>query len=179
MKESETKVVGSGQHEVTYYSEITILKQLQNSSFRGFVLDNELTFSMFNYRKEPKDRRYFHQLDQKVQSHNVYLIFPSKRHFLYSTFDRKVRQLVEGGFFVHWFDRYLSDSSLQKPEPKDSRVVLTMDHLSVGFSIFLGMLLIASLALTGELARVHLANYLRGFLIRIILRKHRRLSGSR
>ena len=134
---------------------------------------------MYNYRREPKDRRYFHQLDQKVLSYNVHVIFPLRQQFLYSTFDWKIRQLVEGGFFVHWFDRYLSDSSLRKPEPKDSRVVLTMDHLSVGFNIFLGMLMIALLAFSVELARVHLANYLRGFLLQMILSKHQRLSGSR
>ena len=173
--ESESQIAGG--RNTTYHSRVTIMKQLQSSSFKGFVLDNDLTFSMYNYKKKPKDRLYFHQRDYGGFSNNVYIMLPSKNHFLYSTLDWKIKQLVEGGFFVHWFDRYLSDSSLQKPEPEPDgdKVVLTMDHLSVGFIIWLGMLLIASAAFIAEIARVHLANYLRGILFRMIWRKHQRL----
>ena len=177
LSESETKVFSRSSFKGTYHSLITIFKQLQNASFKGFLLDKELDFTMYNYKKEPKDRLYFHQLEKKICSYNLHVTLPSKHNFLHSTLDRKIRQLVEGGFFAHWIDRYLSDSSLQKPEPEpdDDKVVLTMDHLSVGFIIWLGMLLIASAALTAELVRVHLANYLRGILFEMILRKHQRL----
>ena len=162
---------------VTFHNLITILKQLQNSSFKGFLHDNEFTLSMYNYKKEPKDRRFFHQLNKKFRSYNVHVQLPLKNNFLYSTLDRKVRQLVEGGLFAHWIDRYLSDSSLQKPEPEpdDDKVVLTMDHLSVGFIIWLGMLLIALVAMIAELVRAHLTNYLHGILFQMILRKYQRL----
>ena len=153
------------------------MKQLQNSSFKGFVLDNDLAFLMYNYKKEPKDRRYFHQRDYNIHSYNVHILLPSKFHFLYSTFNWKIRQLVEGGFFVRWHKRYLSDWSLRKPEPEpdDDKVVLTMDHLLVGFIIWLGMLLIASVAVIVELARVHLPHFLHGILFQMILRKHQKL----
>ena len=162
---------------MTYHSVTTVLKQLQNSSFKGFVFDNELGFSMCNYKKQPQDRLYFHQIDCKIRSYNVHYILPSNRNFLYSTFDWKIRQLVEGGFFVHWIDRYLSDSSLRKPEPEpdDDKVVLTMDHLSVGFIIWLGILLIASLAFIAELAQFHLSNFFHETLFEMILKKHQRL----
>ena len=155
----------------------TIYEQLQNSSFKGFLLGNDFTISMYNHKKEPKDRIFFHRLDQKAFSSNVHVHLPLKYNFLYSTLDRKVSQLVEGGFFVHWIDRYLSDSSLRKPEPEpdDDKVVLTMDHLSVGFIIWLGMLLIASGAFIAETARVHLANYLHEFFFQMILKKHQGL----
>ena len=153
----------------------TVFEQMQNSSYKCSFLHNELTFLMHNYKKALKDRLYFYQLDKKVRKHNVHVILPPKSNFLHSILDQKIRQLVEGGFFVHWFDRYLSDSSLRKPEPEDDRVVLTMEHLSVGFIIWLGMLLIASAAVIAELVRVHFANYLRGVLFQMILRKHQRL----
>ena len=173
MNESETNIF----ENAMYHSLKTILKQLQNSSFKGFVHDNELTFTMYNYKKTPKDRLFFHQLDEKDLSYNLHIKLPDKNNFLHSAFDRKIRQLVEGGFFVHWLDRYLSDSSLRKPEPEpdDDKVVLTMDHLAVGFIIWLGMLLIASVAVVFELARVHLGNYFHGILFQMILRKHHKL----
>ena len=155
----------------------SLFDHLQNSSFKSFTIDNEVAFSMHNYKKAPKDRLYFHQLDEKILSYNIHVNLPKKRNFLYSTFDWKVRQLVEGGFFVHWIDRYLSDSSLRKPEPEpdDDKIVLTMDHLSVGFIIWLGMLLIASAVFIAELARDYLSNYLHGILFQMILRKHQRM----
>ena len=54
-------------------SAVLILKQLQNSSFKGFAFDNELTFSIYNYKKEPKDRLYFHQLDKKDSTYNIHV----------------------------------------------------------------------------------------------------------
>ena len=176
LAESEISLEGNNDTHVTiFHSRITIMKQLQNSSFRGFVLDNDLAFSLYNYKKEPKDRRYFHQRNFNIHSYNVHILLPSKNHFLYSTLDLKIKQFVEGGFFVRWHDRYMSDWSLRKPELEDNRVVLTMDHLSVGFTIWLGMLLIASVAVIVELVRVHLPHYLHGLLFQIILRKHQRL----
>ena len=161
--------------DVAYHRMQTVFEQMQNSSYKGSFSNNEFAFLMYNYKKEPKDRFFFHQLDKRFRNHNVHVRLPQKRYFLYKTFNRKIRQLVEGGFFVHWFDRYLNDPSLRKPDPEDDRVVLTMEHLSVGFIIWLGMLLIASLAVIIELVRVHLANYLRGILYQVILRKHQRL----
>ena len=177
LEESEIRPVSTRYINTKIHSVIAILKQLQNSSFKGFAFDNELAFSMYNYKKKPKDRLYFHQLDYNIRSYNVHVILPSNRNFLYSTWDWKIRQLVEGGFFVHWIDRYLSDSSLRKPdpEPDDDKVVLTMDHLSVGFIIWLGLLLIASVVFIAELAWFYLANYLCQTLFEMILKKHQRL----
>ena len=156
-------------------SSLTIFMQLQDPTFKSFAIDNELNFSMYNYKKEPKDRLYFHQLERKIISYNVYVGFSPEREFLFSTFDWNIKQLVEGGFFALWIDRYLSHPSVQAPKPGDTKVVLTMDHLMVGFTIWLGMLLIAFVAFTVEFLRVHLANYFQGILFQIILRKHQRL----
>ena len=155
----------------------SILKQLQNSSFKGFAGDTELAFPMYNYKKKPKDRLYFHQLDQKAFTSNIYVRLPDKAHFFYATFDWKIKQLVQGGFFIHWIDQYLSDFSLRQPEPEpdDDKVVLTMNHLSVGFIIWLGILAIAAIIFIAEVARLHLGIYFRGILFQIILRKHQRL----
>ena len=121
---------------VKYVSEY-ILEDLQDSSFKSSGIFNDLFLSMYNYKKEPRDRFYFNQLEQKLLSHNVHISLPRKTHFLYSTFDWKIKQLIQGGFFDLWMEHYTSHSSLQKPEPDpdEGKVVLTMDHLSVGFTI--------------------------------------------
>ena len=151
-----------------------VFKQLQDPTFKSFAIHNQHIFTMYNYKKKPKDRLYFHQLHLKLLSHNVHVGFSKQNVFLYSTFDWKIKQLVEGGFFAYWIDQYFSHPSLRKPEPEpdDDKVVLTMDHLSVGFTIWLGMLLIAAVAFIAEFLRVHLANYLQGIIFKMVLRKH-------
>ena len=74
----------------------------------------------------------------------------------------------------------MSDSSLRKPEPEpgDDKVVLSMNHFLVGFTIWLGMLLIALAAFTAEHTRFYLKNYVRRKLFEMIFRKHQILSGS-
>ena len=154
---------------------LPVFKQLQGPTFKGFAIDNEYAFSMYNYKKEPKDRLYFHQLEQKIISYNTHVGFQTSHDFLYSTFDWKIKRLVEGGFFAHWIDRFINDPSVQAPEPEDDKVVLTMDHLSVGFTIWFGVLVIASVAFIAEFVRVHLAKSLQGIIYQMILRKHQRL----
>ena len=156
-------------------SMLVVFKQLQDSTFKSFAVHNEFTFSMYNYKKKPEDRLYFHQLELQILSFNVYVGFSPEHDFLYSTFDWKIKRLVEGGFFALWIDKYLSDFSLRKPNPEDNKVVLTMDHLMVGFTIWLGMLLVASVAMIVELVRVHLAKYLLGIIFKMVVRKHQRL----
>ena len=150
-----------------------ILEQSQNSSFKGSSIFNDLFLSMFNYKKEPEDRLYFNQLDQNVISHNLHIKMPRKSHFLYSTFDWKIKQLIQGGFFNVWIERYKSHSSVQspQPDPDKGKVVLTMDHLSVGFIIWLVSLAIASAVMVLEHARFHLSNFFYGTVRRIILRR--------
>ena len=159
------------------YSNSLVFKRLQDSSFKGFAIDNELVFSMYNYKKELEDRLNFHQLERKIISYNVHVVLRTDYDFLYSTFDWKIEQLVEGGFFALWIDRHLNHPSVQPPEqePDDDKVVLTMDHLSVGFTIWLGMLSIALVVFIAEFVRVHLANYLQRILFQMVLRKHQRL----
>ena len=159
-----------------YRSILTIFKQLQDPTFKGFAVYDIFGFTMYNYKKEPEDRLYFHQLKKKIYiSHNVHVGIQTNYDFLLTTFDWKIKQSVEGGFFAYWIDKFVSHSSVQAPEPEDDRVVLTMEHLSVGFILWLGILLIASVAFVAEFTRVHLANYMKGILFQMILRKHQRL----
>lgn len=137
-----------------------ILNETKNSSFKGTALlaDSHLLF--YNYKKQPADKIFFHKLKQIFLSYNMAIILP-ERIIYQSTFKFKINQLIHGGFFDHWMNKYLHHPSLLKKQEDDNKVVLTMDHLSVGFSIWLAMLLIASMMFITELARSKIAKYFR------------------
>ena len=173
---SRSVIYKEGEKATVNHFTHNILEQSQNSSFKGSSIFNDLFLSMHNYKKEPEDRYYFNQLEQKVLSDNIHIALPRKSHFFYSTFDWKIKQLIQGGFFNVWIERYKSHSSVQSPQPDldKGKVVLTMDHLSVGFIIWLVSLAIASVVMVVEIVRVHLANFFRGILFKMILRRMQR-----
>ena len=158
------------------HSTNNVLEQSQDSSFKSSAIFNDLFLSMYNYKKDEEDRYYFNQLEQKVLSHNVHIKMPEKSFFLYSTFDWKIKQLIQGGFFDHWMERYTSHPSVQAPEPDpdEGKVVLRMDHLSVGFTIWLVSLVIALVVMVLEFARFHLSIFLYKILLRMTLRRSQR-----
>ena len=173
---SEGIVFKEGNKATVNHVTDNILKQSQNSSFKGSGIFNGLFLSMYNYKKEPEDRLYFNQLEQKVLSHNVHISMPRQSHFLYSTFDWKMKQLVHGGFFNVWMERYTSHSSVQslEPDPDEGKVVLTMDHLSVGFIIWLVSLAIASVVMIIETVRIRVSYFLYGTVRTMVLRRLQR-----
>lgn len=65
-------------------------------------------------------------------------------------FIKKVNQLIEGGFFNLWFSHQRKPSSEHKIQV-ETKIVLKIEHLGVGFSIFLVLLLITILVFVGEL----------------------------
>ena len=88
---------------------------------------------------------------------------------LHSTFKRKINQLIQGGFFNQWFDPYLNHQSMFDNEMRTDKIVLTMDHLTPGFTIWLSALKIASISFIVELIRFYFCNFLRSMLIKDIL----------
>ena len=60
-----------------YRDTFRILRQLQNSSFKGFALDSKLFFLLYNYKKEAKDRLYFYQREYNIHlSFNIHVFLP-------------------------------------------------------------------------------------------------------
>ena len=146
-----------------------VLQLLKNSSFKGAAVYQELKISSFNYKKENEEKFYFHTLEQKMISYNIAVHLPYESMYLCPTFMRKIRQLIEGGFFDHWISNYLKHKSIIEKDLEDDKVVLTMnDHLYPGFAIWLTMLLIASMAFVAELVRFYVSN-LRTRLFKTIL----------
>ena len=143
-----------------------IINQSQNLLFEGCFISNELDLNLFNSAKKPTKKFHFQKLDQKVITYNLKVKLPPATNFLHSTFKWKIQQLIQGGFFDHWLKPYLNHQSVVEKELEDDKVVLTMDHLSVGFTIWLAMLLISTLVFIGEHIKLHVLNYFRAMLLR-------------
>ena len=139
-----------------------IFHQTQNSSFDGAVLYPELEMYMYNYKKAVEDKFHFHLLKEKLISYSIAVALPGYNSDMHSTLKLKISQFVQAGLFDHWIKHYMTDQSLIEKEVEEDKIVLTIDHLSVGFTLWLGMLLIASIAFTIELTRFGLVKlYLR------------------
>lgn len=158
--------------ELKYYLYPTyeILYQLQNSSFKGAAIYNDLELIMYNYKQPLEYKLNFIRLDQKVISYNIGIDLPSQKSYLLTTIKLKLKQLIEGGFFNHWMDNYLTHQSLFEEQFEDDKVVLTIDHLSVEFLLWLAFLLISLLVLIAELLRFTIFNYIRAMLFETIFR---------
>lgn len=149
----------------------SIFQQLKKESFKAAVVYNDLQLSLYNYKK-PENRTVlnFIKLDQKVISYNIGILLPAQKIYLHSTMKKKINQLIEAGFFNHWIDSYLSHRSVQVIETEDVKVVLTMDHLSVGFILWFAVLLFASVAFIAELSRIFIPFFIHGMFFWNVLR---------
>ena len=125
-----------------------ILEGLQDSSFKGVAIFDEATLKAQNYKREVKLK--FEIIEQKINSHN-FGVDSNPESFLNPIYLKKIPQLIEGGFFQLWFERASSHRSLAEKVEEDDKVVLTMDHLGVGFIFTVVLLLISMVAFIGEL----------------------------
>lgn len=76
----------------------------------------------------------------------------NKNHFLFKAFDRKLSQLVEAGLAKRFIDEFENDYKMER-EPDVEPEVLSFEHLSVGFQIWLLFLLVSFLCFCLELLR--------------------------
>ena len=146
-----------------------VLAKSQNPKSNVAAIFNDLDLFLHNYKKNLKDKFHFHKLDQKFVSCNKAVWLPH-HHLIASTFKKKISLLIEGGFFNHWMDPYLSHRSVLEEEIVDDRIVLTMDHLSVGFTLWLGILFIATVAFVSEFCQINAPNFVRGLISESIIR---------
>lgn len=122
-----------------------LYNDLQSPSFRGCTMEAYGTL-----KKAESDSISFRFLQKPVITFNFGIGF--KRYsFLSPIFLKKIDQIVTGGLFDEWgrlFD-YQKDLKRKKlAKPYDT--VLTMQHLSIGFYIWLLMCLLSACAFVGE-----------------------------
>ena len=154
-----------------YTSRDVIFKQLHsNSSFKGAAMFHDINLRMYNYKKRPEEKLNFRKLEQKAISYNLAVSLPMYWDFLHSTIKPKVNQLIQAGFFKYWLDPYLNHPSMIEEPLEENKIVLTFDHLSVGFTLWIGMLLIATLSFIAEFARCYVPIYVKVLVIKIVLK---------
>lgn len=146
---------------INIHSTYQILKRLENSSFHAAAIYNELDLSMINLMSSKDEKIHYIKLEEKLATFNKVIIFPTKKDFLYPTMKWKIKQLIEAGFFDYWMKHYITHSSVvQEEEEVETRIVLTWDHLYVGFTLWMAMLLIAALSFIGEHIKAHILSFL-------------------
>lgn len=113
-----------------------------NSSLRSAIILRQSTIDNLNQSLA------FNILSQNFNVAIRGLFFPLF-HELFSSFNNKVKQLFEAGLVQHWY--LVWNPKKNKPHPWGPSV-LTMDHLSMGFLVWLCCMLIAAFGFFLELA---------------------------
>lgn len=139
MKFSDLDVLkGFNVKGVTPIEKDKLVIESSKHSFKGCILEDSI---MTVGRKSEFSEFTFLSLKQKVISFNYGFLF-NPHHFLFPIFNEKIQQMINGGLFnrliVDWYE---NPWTLQKPEPQEP-VVLTMNHLEIGFTIWMICLLI-------------------------------------
>ena len=155
-----------------------ILNQTQNSSFKGAMLYNDLSLALFNYKKPLEERLNFITINEKIFTHRFTLFLHEIDNYLAPTFKWKMLQLIEGGFFNHWISSSLNHRSVNEKEAPEEKIVLTMEHLNVGFTIWISLLMISSVALTAELVFKFTSNQLRWILFKNFFESYQKLGSN-
>ena len=125
-----------------------IFESLQDSSFKGAAVFDEATLKVQNFKRQEKLK--FEIIERKINSYNFGVVTNAYTR-LNPIYLKKIWQLVEGGFFEIWFDREHNHRSLAKEVEKDDKVVLTINHLGVGFLIIVVLLTISIVIFFGEI----------------------------
>lgn len=106
---------------------------LFDSSKSGLLLNSE---EILVYNSNMKSRMQLTKLAERVILNHKCFAF-EKNAFVYAAFDRKIVQLVESGLADKFIRDYESSIKMENFEEIDGPVVLTLNHLGVGFQIWL------------------------------------------
>lgn len=125
-----------------------LVKNLTDPSFKGSVLAKDNFVAMKTIAFKGKYRWKF--LEQTAFSYSEAMMF-NRFNYLYSTFNEKINQLITGGFLHHWQEKWTKHRIITEKPPPPDPVVLDMEHLSIGFKIWLIMLGISTMAFIIEI----------------------------
>lgn len=103
---------------------------LADSANLGYMFDSD---AFYYFNREHHGQYQFMKLPEKVMVNHKSFVFP-RNHFIPLVFERKIPQLVEAGIT----ERILKEFEYSdRKSHDDKRKVLTIEHLSVGFKIWL------------------------------------------
>lgn len=70
---------------------------------------------------------------------------------LFENFDKKIHQLLDTGWFFHWYQNIINPRRYSYKVDEIGPQVLTMEHITVGFLVCLLPLILSILVFFGEL----------------------------
>lgn len=105
---------------------------------RGVLIPDDDIISVMNFGMEGRFK-YTKLAERITHNHKGFLL--RKNSFFYEAFNRKLEQLVESGIARKLVDQAMNLN--EEKESDDGPVVLTLEHLGVGFKITLLFLLIS------------------------------------
>lgn len=131
-----------------YYTNKDINNLLTDGFQGGFITDIEELHVLLNFWKTFEKLKPT-VLNEKISSDHFGFVFP-RRSFMYDAYDRKIEQFLESalqGLMIR----------INKPqnhyiEPDHSKTVLNLDHLGIGFILWLFLLFIAFFSFLLEFA---------------------------
>lgn len=152
-----------------------VFKDLHDPNFRGCIIDLSLNL---NLAEKMQSSLKFNRL-LEIISLNHAVCF-ERLSFMSPIFRLKIEQLVTGGIWekMQSYYNHILKLSSKKPQPKPYDTVLTLKHLSIGFYIWLLMILISSLAFIGEILKYWVPKVARMLFFEYILSRFNKMQRS-
>lgn len=125
-----------------------MVDNLTDPSFKGSAMVNSIVFLMKTI--EFRGKHHWKVLDQKVFSFCEGIPF-ARHHYLYSSFNEKIKQLTAGGFIDYWQAKWTKHRNVTEKPPEPDPIILNLERLSIGFEIWLIMIGISTMAFLGEI----------------------------
>lgn len=158
-----------------------IFPLIQDPMFHGSIVDDR--FHLLYDERRLYSEIEWNFLDETIASFNMAITF-ARLSYLYPIFNKKIIQLDAGGFINYWisstdwmnYNVKKIAAALKKPDYSGKRV-LTMTELTVGFAIWLLMILMSLMSFVGELLIFWTSTILRKiffeFVIRQLIKSHK------
>lgn len=110
------------------------INDVTSDSFKGgvFISDEMLATLKTDYRGEIE----WITIKQPVLSSHVAMYF-EQNHFLFEPINEKINQLINGGIIDHWIKNATNSRYNLEKQTKRGPKVLTMNHLMIGFQVWL------------------------------------------
>lgn len=146
-----------------------LLRNENNASFKGsFLIQNMI---LITRAIRENDTQRWRMLKQTLFSAYGGLKI-HKHHQLFSSFNEKIIQLTSSGLFNYWLEKWTKHRKIIEEPPPPPPVILSMDHLDVGFQIWALVLAMASLAFIGELLTFWSPKILQLLFFKYVLRRY-------
>jgi hypothetical protein len=121
----------------------TFYRNLTDGSKRALFTDTQ-GLAYFQKVIAPKEPPTYIVLKEKIISDYLGIEFPMN-HFLFDAYNDKIIQMTETGIL-----QKILEPEKHKPVASDDPVPLSLDHLSIWFLLWIGMLLITAFVFLGE-----------------------------